>query len=76
MVQGTASKTSSEVSDMLFSKYSRGQQLTSSVSRQSESMDSMSDLNLDYLEVRIEELNQQFDEKNIPRPNNWGGYMI
>ena len=39
-------------------------------------MDSMSDLNLDYLEVRIEELNQQFDEKNIPRPNNWGGYMI
>ena len=36
----------------------------------------MSDLNLDYLEVRIEELNQKLEGKKILRPNNWGGYKI
>ena len=54
-----------------FESRPRGSQLGSIISHQSEVIK-----NRDILEEKLKALEQEFDGKEIPRPNFWGGYIV
>ena len=70
-LEGIVSKTSDEVSDSYFASRPRGAQLSAIASSQSSEIEGR-----ETVEDRIKELEKEFDGKDIPRPNNWGGYAI
>lgn len=70
-VEGTIEKLSKEESFAYFSSRPRGSQLGAWVSRQSSPLDSR-----DTLELRVKELEQRFEGKEIPLPDFWGGYLV
>ena len=70
-LEGIVSKTSDEVSDSYFASRPRGAQLSASASSQSSEIEGR-----ETVEDRIKELEKEFDGKDIPRPDNWGGYAI
>ena len=70
-LEGIVSKTSDEVSDGYFASRPRGAQLSATASSQSSEIEGR-----ETVEDRIKELEKEFDGKDIPRPDNWGGYAI
>ena len=70
-LEGIVSKTSNEVSDNYFASRPRGAQLSAIASSQSSEIEGR-----ETVEDRIKELEKEFDGKDIPRPDNWGGYAI
>jgi len=70
-LEGIVSKTSDEVSDSYFASRPRGAQLSAIASSQSSEIEGR-----ETVEDRIKELEKEFDGKDIPRPDNWGGYAI
>ena len=70
-LEGIVSKTSDEVSDNYFASRPRGAQLSAIASSQSSEIEGR-----ETVEDRIKELEKEFDGKDIPRPDNWGGYAI
>ena len=70
-LEGIVSKTSDEVSDGYFASRPRGAQLSAIASSQSSEIEGR-----ETVEDRIKELEKEFDGKDIPRPDNWGGYAI
>ena len=70
-LEGIVSKTSDEVSDSYFASRPRGAQLSAIASSQSSEIEGR-----ETVEDRITELEKEFDGKDIPRPDNWGGYAI
>ena len=70
-LEGIVSKTSDEVSDNYFASRPRGAQLSAIASSQSSEIEVR-----ETVEDRIKELEKEFDGKDIPRPDNWGGYAI
>ena len=70
-LEGVISKTSNEVSDNYFSSRPRDAQLSAIASSQSAEIKGR-----ETVEEKIQELEKEFEGKDIPRPDNWGGYAI
>ncbi|MBL0013043.1 MAG: pyridoxamine 5'-phosphate oxidase [Flavobacterium sp.] len=71
IIRGTAEKVSAVVSDNYFASRPKGSQLGAIVSDQSEVIP-----NREVLEKKLTELEKQWEGKEIPRPANWGGFLI
>ena len=71
IIKGTVEKIAENLSDGYFESRPRGSQLGSIISHQSEVIK-----NRDILEEKLKALEQEFDGKEIPRPNFWGGYIV
>ena len=71
IIKGTAEKIAENLSDGYFESRPRGSQLGAIVSHQSEVIK-----NRVVLEDKLKVLEQEFEGKEIPRPNFWGGYIV
>lgn len=71
IIKGNASKVPADISDEYFWKRPFESQIGAMVSAQS----TVIDLN-ENLEKTAKELAEKFKEKEIPRPENWGGYLV
>lgn len=70
-IEGYVEKVAQEESLAYFSSRPRSSQLGAWVSRQSSPLDSR-----ETLEARLRELEAQFNGKDIPLPDFWGGYRV
>lgn len=70
-IKGVAQKISKEQSIAYFNKRPRDSKLGALVSDQSEPIDSR-----EALELKLTNLEKQFEGQEIPKPKNWGGYVI
>jgi pyridoxamine 5'-phosphate oxidase len=70
-IEGRVEKVSTEESTAYFHSRPRGSQIGAWVSNQSHTIDGR-----DILEMRQQELEAQFADKEIPRPAHWGGYRV
>ena len=71
IVRGLAEKLSEEASDEYFKTRPRGSQIGAWVSHQSKAIE-----NREILENRQKELEKEFENQLIKRPDFWGGYLI
>ena len=69
--EGKCKKASVEISDSYFNSRPRGGQLSAIVSKQSKVIK-----NRKEIEDKINELDEQFKNVDIKRPENWGGFSI
>lgn len=70
-INGIAEKISEADSAIYFNSRPRQSQLGAIASKQSEIIP-----NRQYLENAFAELEKKYEGKIIPKPNNWGGYLI
>lgn len=70
IIKADLDKIAPNLSDGYFSSRPRGSQLGAAVSPQSEEIP-----NREYLEKKLTELEEKFENQEIPRPENWGGYI-
>lgn len=71
IIKGIAEKTPTNISDNYFNSRPAGSKLGAIASDQSRVIASRL-----VLEEKLRELEQYYDGKEIPRPTNWGGYLI
>lgn len=71
IIKGIAEKTLDKVSDNYFDSRPEGSKLGAIVSDQSEVIPSR-----DYLDNKLKILERQFEGKEIPRPEYWGGFLV
>ena len=71
IIKGIAEKTSEIISDNYFDSRPEGSKLGAIVSNQSEVIPSR-----EFLEENLKELENTFENKSIPRPKHWGGYLV
>lgn len=71
IIKGVAEKTSESASDNYFACRPDGSKLGSMLSPQSEVIPSR-----DFLLERLKSLEEEFEGKEIPRPENWGGILV
>lgn len=71
IIKGTAQKTSEIVSDNYFNSRPDGSKLGAIASDQSRVISSRT-----VLDQKLFELEKQYEGKEIPRPSNWGGYIV
>lgn len=71
IIKGTAEKLAENLSDGYFESRPRGSQLGALVSNQSEPVVSRK-----VLEERLQQLENDYDGKEINRPEYWGGYLV
>lgn len=71
IIKGVAEKTSEILSDNYFASRPDGSKLGAIASNQSEVIASRK-----VLEDRLKELEIEYNEKEIPRPKNWGGFLV
>ena len=70
-IEGTTRKTTREVSVEYFHSRPRESQLGANVSRQSSAIESR-----ETLQARMAQLEQEFADREVPCPENWGGYEV
>ena len=70
-IQGTVEKVSPETSDAYFAERPRESQLAAAVSEQSRTVESR-----EVLEARLQALEKKLAGRAVPRPENWGGYLV
>ena len=70
-IEGSVVKTSAEQSDKYFASRPRGSQIGAAASPQSMVLESREEL-----EKRVGELYTEFEGKDVPRPQHWGGYCL
>lgn len=70
-IRGRASKTSDEVSDEYFASRPRGSRISACVSQQSQPVESR-----EALEREKNQLTRELEGRDVPRPRNWGGYLV
>ena len=70
-IEGDVEKMTSAESDAYFATRARGSQLGAHASHQSQPLDSRA-----TLEGRVEALAAEFEGRDVPRPNAWGGYRL
>lgn len=70
-IEGVLSKQSSKDSDVYFETRPRGSKLGAWTSEQSKVIE-----NRAVLEKEYERMAAKFPEETIPRPENWGGYVL
>lgn len=71
IIKGTAQKTASNISDNYFASRPDGSKLGAIVSNQSQIIP-----NRDFLENNLKKLEQEYDGKEIARPEFWGGFIV
>jgi pyridoxamine 5'-phosphate oxidase len=71
IIKGIAVKTSENISDGYFDSRPDGSKLGAMVSKQSEVIPSRT-----FLEENLKKLEKEFEGKHIPRPENWGGFLV
>ena len=71
IIKGIAEKTSEVVSDNYFASRPDGSKLGAIVSPQSDVIP-----NREFLENRLSQLEKEFEGKEIPRPDHWGGILV
>lgn len=71
IIKGIAEKTTSQDSDNYFASRPVGSQLGALVSLQSEIIPDRN-----YLEYKLKDLEQKFENKEVPRPDFWGGFLV
>jgi len=71
IIKGIAEKVSDEMSDEYFHKRPFESRIGAVVSAQSSVVDFE-----ENLETKAEELQKEFHGKTVPRPKNWGGYLV
>ena len=71
IIKGIAEKTSAAISDNYFESRPDGSKLGAIVSPQSEVI-----LSRDYLDDKLATLEKEYEGKPIPRPENWGGFLV
>jgi len=70
-IEGRVEPVSAEESDTYFHSRPVGSQLSASASRQSEVI-----AGREELEQRVAALSAQYQNQEIPRPENWGGFRV
>ena len=70
-VEGIVERVTAEESDAYFVSRPRGAQLAASASRQSSPLSSRKEL-----DERVDHLRREFDGREVPRPEHWGGYRL
>lgn len=70
-IEGVAKKITSKESDDYFQSRPKGSQISAAASPQSQVIDGRQ-----VLEEKVKELEAQYTEGEIPRPENWGGYRV
>lgn len=71
-IEGKINKLDEKHSDQYFTRRNRGSQLSAWASKQSTIIHSR-----DELEQRVQAMEEKFkDAEEIPRPDNWGGYIL
>ena len=70
-VVGTATRISDEEADRYFAERHKDAQITSLVSKQSQPLERLEDL-----EARLREAEMKFAGREVPRPKNWGRYCV
>jgi len=71
IIKGTTEKIAENLSDGYFESRPRGSQLGALASNQSEVVESR-----EKLDEKLKALDKQYQNKEIPRPKHWGGYII
>lgn len=71
IIKGIAEKTLEAVSDNYFESRPDGSKLGAIVSPQSQVIPSR-----DYLDAKLKDLETKYKDKPIPRPENWGGFLV
>jgi pyridoxamine 5'-phosphate oxidase len=71
IIKGTAEKTAVSVSDNYFASRPDGSKLGAIVSPQSDVIP-----NREFLENRLSQLEKEYEGKEIPRPEHWGGILV
>lgn len=71
IIRGTAVKNSEESSKEYFNSRPRGSQLGAWASNQSSKVASR-----ESLENKLEEVEARFKDKDVPKPQYWGGYVV
>ncbi|AWA30895.1 pyridoxamine 5'-phosphate oxidase [Flavobacterium magnum] len=71
IIKGTAEKVPEIMSDNYFDSRPLGSRLGAVVSNQSEVIPSRG-----FLEEKLALLEKQFENNEVPRPENWGGYLV
>jgi pyridoxamine 5'-phosphate oxidase len=71
IIKGTAEKTSKVDSSNYFQSRPKGSQIGALVSDQSSVIK-----NRGILEKQLKELEVEYENKDIPKPANWGGYLV
>lgn len=70
-IEGTIEKLSKEQSDKYFQSRPKKSQLGALVSPQSQEIEGR-----ELLESKMSELELQYEDKEIPKPSYWGGYIL
>lgn len=70
-IEGRVEKTDTKESDTYFASRPRESQVGAWTSPQSKTIPSR-----DFLQKKEKEIEDQFRDKQIPRPPNWGGYLL
>jgi pyridoxamine 5'-phosphate oxidase len=71
IIKGLAEKLPDNVSDNYFASRPKGSQLGALVSNQSEVIE-----NREVLENELKFLEDKYQNKEIPRPKSWGGFLV
>lgn len=70
-IEGQVEKVSAAESDAYFHSRPRGSQLGAWTSNQSQVIASREDL-----EQRLQQLQEQYEDREVPRPSHWGGFRV
>lgn len=71
IIKGEAVKLTNEASDVYFQSRPKGSQIGAIVSDQSKVISDRS-----IMEAKLEALEIEYAEKDVPRPEHWGGYVV
>ncbi len=71
IIKGMAEKTSEDDSQNYFASRPKGSQLGAMVSRQSSVVTDRNEL-----EEELKDLEAHFEDKEVPKPPDWGGYLV
>jgi len=71
IIKGLAEKLPDNVSDNYFASRPKGSQLGALVSNQSEVIE-----NREVLENELKSLEDKYQNKEVPRPKSWGGFLV
>lgn len=71
IIKGTAEKILENMSDGYFETRPKGSQLSALVSNQSAVVE-----NRNYLDQKLKALEIEYEGREVPRPDYWGGYLV
>ena len=70
-IQGEVKKVDASISDNYFASRDRNAQISASISKQSETVESR-----EVLDAEFKKFADDYEGKEIPRPDHWGGVII